>query len=162
MSELVARYVPGSTFWAANPGMPPVPIRMWQIWNEPSFELYWAIQAFASSCMALVHAAHDAIKRLDPGAKVVLAGMPNFVWDDVSQIYAVSGATSDFDVVAVHPFTAQPASVITILHRVGAVVNRAGDKHKPILATEVSFPSAQGEASHHMPQPGIPRRPNKS
>jgi hypothetical protein len=122
---------------------------MWQIWNEPSLELYWPIQPFATSYMALVHAAHDAIKRLDPGAKVVLAGMPNFVWDYVSQIYAVKGAKSLFDVVAVHPFTAQPAGVITILQRVRAVMNRAGDRRKPILATEVSFPSAQGEASQH-------------
>ena len=54
-----------------------------------------------------------------------------------------------FDAVAVHPFTAQPAGVITILQRVRDVMDRAGDTAKPILATEISFPSAQGKSSQH-------------
>ena len=149
MTALVRRYGPHGSFWAANPRLRPVPIRMWQIWNEPSLELYWPIQPFADSYVALVHAAHDAIKQIDPGAKIVLAGMPNFVWDYVSQIYDVSGSKQFFDVVAVHPFTAEPAGVITILQRVRDVMDRAGDGSKPILATEVSFPSAQGKSSQH-------------
>jgi hypothetical protein len=149
LSALVSRYGPHGSFWAANPTIPSVPIRMWQIWNEPSLELYWPIQPFAASYMALVGAAHDAIKAIDPGAKVVLAGMPNFVWNYVSQIYAVRGSKRMFDAVAVHPFTAEPAGVITILQRVRKVMDRAGDNRKPILATEVSFPSAEGKSSQH-------------
>jgi hypothetical protein len=147
VGALVRRYGPHGSFWSTHPQIRRVPIRMWQVWNEPNLDLYWPIQPFESSYVALLRAAHDAIKRADPGAKVVLAGMPNFVWQYVADIYAVPGARKLFDAVAVHPFTAQPAGVITILQRVRDVMNQAGDSHKPMLATEVSWPSSVGESS---------------
>ncbi len=38
----VARYGPGGSFWAENPGIPPRPIRTWQIWNEENFMYFVA------------------------------------------------------------------------------------------------------------------------
>src|SRR5690348_13963311 len=35
LTALVKRYGPDGSFWAAHPSLPRVPIRMWQIWNEP-------------------------------------------------------------------------------------------------------------------------------
>ena len=81
---------------------------MWQIWNEPNTST-WPIQPFAKTYVALVRAARTAISRVDPGAKVVLAGMPNYSWHDLETIYRVRGARRLFDVVAIHPYTAQPA-----------------------------------------------------
>ena len=60
---------------------------MWQIWNEPNLSLYWP-QPFASSYVPLLRAAHDAIKRADPGAKVVLGALTNVAWTALGQIYA--------------------------------------------------------------------------
>jgi hypothetical protein len=148
LTALVQRYGPHGSFWSKHPRIPRVPIRMWQIWNEPNLELYWP-QPFASGYVALLRAAHDAIKRADPGAKIVLAGMPNFVWQYVTDIYNVPGARRLFDVVAVHPFTSEPAGVITILQRVRDAMDQAGDPNKPILATEVSWPSSVGKSSQN-------------
>ena len=103
--------------------------------------------SFPDAYVDLVHAAHDAIHKVDPGAKVVLAGMPNNSWDAVASIYRVPNASHYFDVVATHPFTAQPAGVITILQRIRDAMNQAGDTRKPIIASEVSFPSSLGKAS---------------
>ncbi len=50
-----------------------------------------------------------AIRRADPRAKIVLAGMPNYSWRDLEKIYRVPGARRLFDVVAIHPYTASPA-----------------------------------------------------
>ena len=98
--------------------------------------------------MALLRAAHTAIKRADPHAKVVLAGMPNYSWVQLKAFYKVRGARRQFDVVAVHPYTAQPDGVIAILQRVRNVMNSAGDKRKPIIADEVSWPSSLGKLPH--------------
>ena len=149
VGALVSRYGPHGSFWHEHPGITPVPIRMWQIWNEPNLTLYWSIQPFAPTYVALLKAAHDTIKRLDPGAKVVLAGMPNRVWEDLATIYAVPGARELFDVVAVHPFTSQAVGVITILDRVRAVMDQNGDTRKPIVVTELSWPSSLGQAGQH-------------
>jgi hypothetical protein len=152
LTALIARYGPNGSFWAAHPSLPRLPIRMWQIWNEPHFTSYWSVQPFAPSYVRLLTAAHAAIKTADPGAKVVLGGLAEFSWQYLQQIYSVPGAKSQFDVVAIHPYTAQPAGVITILQRVRAVMDRFGDGAKPILATEVTWPSSQGKAP---PQFGV-------
>jgi hypothetical protein len=152
LAALVKRYGPNGTFWATHPSIQATPIRMWQIWNEPNFTSYWSVQPFARSYVQLLRAAHDAIKATDPGATVVMAGFADFSWQYVAQVYAVPGAKSLFDVVAVHPYTAQPAGVIVILRRVRDAMDRAGDSQKPILATEITWPSSEGKAP---PQFGV-------
>jgi hypothetical protein len=152
LTALVKRYGPQGTFWAAHPRLPRVPIRMWQIWNEPNFTRYWSEQPFAPSYVKLLAAARAALKSADPGAKVVLAGFADFSWEYLAQVYRVPGASRLFDIVAIHPYTARPAGVIIILQRVRAVMDRFGDGGKPMLATEITWPSSQGKAP---PQFGV-------
>ncbi len=103
MSALVERYEPDGTFWQTH--HPKVPIRMWQIWNEPNLKVFWDKQPFQRSYVSLLRAAHSAIKQADPNAKVVLASMPNFSWKQLAGIYKIHGARKLFDVVGVHPYT---------------------------------------------------------
>ena len=152
LTALVGRYGPQRLAVASHPGVPADPIRMWQVWNEPDFARYWAPQPFAASYVRLLAAAHRAIKAADPGAQVVLAGLPEFSWQYLAQILAVPGAAGDFDVAAAHPYTADPAGVITILGRDRAALDAHGAAAKPLLATEVTWPSSQG---HAPPQFGV-------
>ncbi len=143
LTDLVDRYGPHGSFWRKRSGAH-LPIRQWQIWNEPDITGYWPTQPFAPSYVALLAAAHAAIKQADPGAEVVLGGLVNFSWLELKSIYAVPGARGDFDVVAVHPYTGQPANVIKILQLVRQVMDANGDSATPILADEVSWTSAGG------------------
>jgi hypothetical protein len=152
LTALEKRYGPGGSFWSAHPGITPVPIHMWQIWNEPHFARYWAAQPFAPSYVKVLAAAHAALKAADPNAEVVLAGLADFSWEYLAQIYAIPGASKLFDVVAIHPYTARPQGVITILERARAVMDQHGDASKPILATEITWNSSLGKAP---PQFGI-------
>lgn len=152
LTTLVTRYGPSGSFWSSHPGLPRIPIRMWQIWNEPHLVTYWTEQPFAPSYVRLLAAAHTAIKAADPGAKIVLAGLANYSWRYLANIYRVPGASRLFDIVAVHPYTAQPQGVITILHRARAVMDHNGDAGKPILATEITWPSSLHKAP---PQFGV-------
>jgi hypothetical protein len=152
LAGLAKRYGPGGSFWTAHPSLPKLPIRMWQIWNEPHFTSYWTKQPFAPSYVALLKAAHDAIKSVDAGAKLVLAGLADFSWRYLAQVYRQPNAAGLFDIVAIHPYTARPQGVITILKRARQVMNQNGDSGKPILATEVTWPSSEGKAP---PQFGV-------
>ncbi|MBO0745125.1 MAG: hypothetical protein J2P43_08915 [Candidatus Dormibacteraeota bacterium] len=152
LTALEHRYGPGGSFWSAHPRIAPVPIRTWQIWNEPHFTHYWTAQPFAPSYVKLLGAAHAALKAADPNAKIVLAGLANFSWKYLAQIYAIRGASRLFDVVAIHPYTARPQGVITILQRARAVMSQHGDASKPILATEITWDSSLGKTP---PQFGI-------
>lgn len=152
LTALVDRYGPRGSFWSTHSGVPRVPILMWQIWNEPHLARYWSVQPFAPSYVRLLAAAHAALKSADPGAKVVLAGLANYSWRYLASIYRVPGARRLFDIVAIHPYTAQPRGVITILQRARDVMDRFGDAGKPILATEITWPSSLGKAP---PQFGV-------
>jgi hypothetical protein len=147
VAALARRYGSHGTFWTLNPGIPKTPIRLWQIWNEPNFRAYWSQQPWEPGYLKLIRATRSAVKAVDPSAKIVLAGLANFSWQYLSQVYKTFGPQRRlFDVVAIHPFTATPAGVITILKRVRTLMNQRGDRNKPIIADELSWPSAQGKA----------------
>lgn len=147
VGALVRRYGPAGSFWRQNRGLPKLPIRMWQVWNEPNLVLFWWQQPFERRYVALLRAARTAIKQADPRAKVVLAGLPNYSWQDLSQIYGIPGARGLFDVVAVHPYTRQPGGVITILDLVRRVMDGSGDRRKPLIADEMGWPSSAGTSA---------------
>jgi hypothetical protein len=152
LTVLAHRYGPQGTFWATHPGVARVPIRMWQIWNEPNFVRYWSVQPFAPGYVALLVASRAALKAVDPGARVVLAGFADFSWEYLAEVYRVLGGRRPFDIVAIHPYTARPSGVIEILQRARAVMDRFGDRLKPMLATEITWPSSEGKAP---PQFGV-------
>ena len=124
--------------------MPKRPIREWQIWNEPNFPYYWPVRPFAPSYVALLKAAHAAVHRADPGAKIVLAGMPNDAWEYLQKIYNVRGAAGAFDVASVHPYTVKPANVILFLQKMRQVMKRNGDARKPLIVTEMGWNNSIG------------------
>ncbi len=141
LTALVTRYGPHGTFWDGH--VPRLPIRMWQIWNEPNIPFFWP-QPFARSYVALLRAAHAAIKRADPGARIVLGALTNWSWKSLSEIYKVSGARGMFDVIGLDPYTSTPKRVITILTLVRRTVDGFGDSRKPLIASEVGWTSAVG------------------
>jgi hypothetical protein len=145
LKALIFRYGPHGTFWKNQ--SPAVPIRMWQIWNEPNEFGYWPYRHFAKSYVAMLRVAHDAIKRADPGAKVLLAGLSNYSWDYLNEIYQVPGAQKLFDVAGVHPYTRNPQGVITIIGNMRRVMKAHGDSGKPIDADEMGWPSSVGQTS---------------
>jgi hypothetical protein len=147
MAALVRRYGPGGTFWKENPTLPERPIRHWQIWNEPSLDVYWRDRPWERDYVALVRASRTRIKQVDSGARIVLAGLPNRSWPELEKIYKRKGARGLFDVVAIHPFTARVGGVLTILRNNREVMRRYGDRKKALWVTEMSWTSARGKAA---------------
>jgi hypothetical protein len=122
LKAAVARYGPGGEFWAehATEGVNyepaitrPMPIRQWQIWNESNF-FYFAYPVSPHRYGKLVTISSQAIKSVDPSAKVVLSGlfgqptakgkkgMPAATFLD--QLYRYPGIKSRFDGVSLHPY----------------------------------------------------------
>ncbi|MDQ6745786.1 MAG: hypothetical protein M3Z27_07230 [Actinomycetota bacterium] len=148
LKALIDRYGPHGSLW--NGHVPKLPIRSWEVWNEPNIAGYWSVQPnFEPSYVALLRVAHDAIKSADPGATVILAGMVNHSWDYIARIYRIPGARRLFDVVAVHPYTHYPAGVLTILGYVRHAMDAAGDRRKPMVADELGWNSSLGKSPDH-------------
>jgi hypothetical protein len=143
---LARRYGSGGSFWVEHPEVASQPIRYWQIWNEPSFRVFWSDQPFAEDYVALLRAARIAIKGSDQGARIVLAGLPNKSWTALEKIYK-QGARRLFDVAAFHPFTAKVDGVKTILEHDRKVMKKHHDSRKPLWVTELSWTAAKGKTS---------------
>jgi hypothetical protein len=147
-AALVRRYGPHGTFWTHHRHLKRLPIREWQIWNEPlgggrnSVSIFW----YDSLALALphyvdvLHASSVAIKAADPGAQVVLAGLVGFSWETMQTLYDM-GARPYFDAVALHPYTSDPNNSVKILRFVRQAMNRNGDHAKPIFLSEVGYPA---------------------
>lgn len=151
VQALARRYGPRGTLWRERPALPRVPIRDWQLWNEPSLSIYWSVQPWAPTYVRLLKAADRALKRVDRRATTVLAGLPNNSPIALRQIYAAGGRGA-FDAVAVHPYTRRPADVIRLVELNRKIMRRAGDGRLPVWITEVTYTSAnQSSASIRNP-----------
>jgi hypothetical protein len=144
MTGLVGRYGPRGSLWAEQPQLPRVPIREWQIWNEPNLTSYWSRQPFARTFVRMLRAASAAVRAADGGATIVLAGLTNKSWKALRSIYR-AGGRGNFDAVALHPFTRKPADVLRLVRLARGVMARYGDGRLPVWVTELSWPAAKGK-----------------
>lgn len=144
---LVERYGPNGTFWAENPAVPKIPIRAWQVWNEPHLAGYWGPNGpNPAQYTQLLRAAHDAIKAADPGAEVVAAGISQSLLlgaiplnDFIEGMYD-AGAKGAFDDLAVHPYASQPSDALSLISGVRSIMNAHGDS-SGIWVTEFGWAS---------------------
>jgi hypothetical protein len=154
MTALIDRYGPAGSFWATHRGIPKLPIRSWQIWNEPEGTKYdWRSKPWPATYTALLKASYRAVHRADRGARVVsgalvgLNGVDLTPWAEATALYR-AGFKGYFDVLAVNAFTFAPTvpdSVkhsIRILDLVHQVMVRHHDGRKAIWVTEVTWTAA--------------------
>ena len=144
LTALVGRYGPNGSLWAALPALPRVPIRAWQIWNEPNLTRYWTSQPFAKPYVKLLRASRRALRAADPGSRTILAGLPNESWIALRKIYR-AGGRGTFDAVALHPYTGRPRNVIKLIEFARREMRRFHDRRKPVWLTELSWPASQGK-----------------
>jgi hypothetical protein len=152
LTQLIARYGPEGTFWADNPDVPKRPVRSWEVWNEPDIPSYWH-KPWVRGYVDLLRAAHRAIKRADPRATVVLAGLTNRSWSDLNRLYR-AGAAPYFDAASIHPYTQRPRNAVRTIGLVRAVMRRHHDARTPVWVTELSWTSGKRHMSGtHTRQP---------
>ncbi|MBA2505090.1 MAG: hypothetical protein H0V29_04000 [Thermoleophilaceae bacterium] len=140
---MAKRYGPSGTLWAENPATFKLPIRSWQIWNEPNLKLYWPPKANARQYTRLLAAASKQIKSVDPRAEIVTAGLPESrigvpVKRYLADMYR-AGAARWFDTVAVNAYAPTAGGVMARLRETRRVMSKAGDSRARLWATEVGW-----------------------
>lgn len=150
------RYGPGGEFWALHPELAPRPIRAWQIWNEPNSRTFYQPQPDVAQYGELLIAAAEAIRGVDPGAAVLLAGLWNFPHADreggitgsafLEQLYGLPGIEAAFDGIAVHPYAERMSGVKAQVRRMVGIAKAAGDEDVGTWITEVGW--ASGGRAH--------------
>ncbi len=152
------RYGPGGSFWREHaPGVvqyePAIsralPIRTWQIWNEANF-FYFAFPATPQRYAKLLQISGPAIKRVDPGAKVILSGLfgepkqrgPKGMDADkfLAALYRVPGIKSKFDGVSLHPYAVDAETLEEMVEALREVSRENRDR-VPFYITEMGWGS---------------------
>lgn len=146
MRALIGRYGPNGSFWSSHPSLPKVPIRQWQIWNEPELRQFWRPSNWAAGYVKLLRAARRAIRAADPGAKVVLAGLANDSWNYLRAIHEAGGAGL-FDIAAIHAYTSPPSRVIRLLSADRRELDSHRGRRTGILVSEMGWSSGKGRAT---------------
>jgi hypothetical protein len=152
LSDLVRRYGPNGIFWQQNPGIPEMPIRAWQLWNEQNSPSFYEPKPNVKRYAKLVTAAHDGIKSVDPGAEVILGGMfgtplggrkPGIAaWDFLAKLYDVAGIKKEFDGVAIHPYAAKLSKVSLQVDKMRESMKSGHDTKTDIWITELGWASS--------------------
>jgi polysaccharide biosynthesis protein PslG len=155
LRTLVGRYGPAGTFWVEHPELPKLPIRAWQIWNEPHLGDYWYTgnrgkNAWAREYAQLLKASKPAIEGIDPGATIVLAGLADFAWRHLDRLNRY-GIRRYFDVAAINFFTSRPKNVMKGVRYFRRALGRGNERKKPIWLTETTWPAGMGR----VPEPNV-------
>ena len=141
----VRRYGPNGSLWREHPEAPSMPIRSWQIWNEPNAAQYWCDGPNALAYASMLRVVGGAIKGEDPGAEIVTAGLTDSKMRTaiplgrfLTNLYRAGGAPY-FDTLAIHGYAKNKAAVSRLLHRIRHVMNRRGDRRTQIWVTEIGW-----------------------
>ena len=143
---LARRYGRRGSFWRSHRRIPRVPIRSWQIWNEPNLSFYWAPRPSAPGYARMLAAAARQIRRADRRAEIVAGGMPESRFGPpvaryLRDLYRAGGRPW-FDAVAVHAYARTVAGSVAIARRARAVMDAHGDRRARLWITEFGWASA--------------------
>lgn len=139
---LARRYGPGGSFWREHPRLPRLPVQTWQVWNEPNLRVYWPTGPDAAEYVQLIRATARGIRRVDPGAEIVTAGLPDSshgvpLDEYVAGMYKAGGAGA-FDDLAVNPYGLDAHGVLQTVRQVRAVASANGD-NPAVWVTELGW-----------------------
>ena len=159
VSAAVRRYGPNGEFWAEHPPgvavdgvvIPePLPIRTWQVWNEVNF-FYFAFPVSPIRYARLLKPSYNAIKSVDPEAKVLLSGLfgdpkeggphgmssPDFL----TKLYRVPRIERYFDAVGLHPYAFHVEDLEEMVEDIRAVIVENEDPSAGLYITEMGWGS---------------------
>jgi hypothetical protein len=155
LGTVVGRYGPNGTFWseeyaAQHPGAAPLPVRRWQVWNEPSDGTFWHPRPDPAEYGDLVELTGGAIHAADPGAEVILAGVfgtPNEEHGGIDakpylrELFRSRDLSGSFDSLGLHPYGPSLARSLGQVRRARRVFKRAGFADRPLWITELGWAS---------------------
>jgi hypothetical protein len=144
-ARLANRYGPNGSFWNEHPELPRLPIRAWQIWNEPNLPVYWRPAPNPAAYAQMLRAAGQRIKAVDPTAEIVTAGIPDSHIKGAMNIATFirgmyrAGANGAFDTLALNAYASTGKGVVGKVRRFRNLMNRAGDADGAIRITEFGW-----------------------
>lgn len=138
-AAFAGRYGPGGAFWRTHPTLRGRPVDTYEIWNEPDSPDFWYPAPDAARYDELFVDARDAIKAVQPGARVLVGGLAHPAMSIPALIGAMPAITRMLDGVAIHPYAQSPAAVLENVRSARAALDARGLRNVPLYVTEFGW-----------------------
>jgi hypothetical protein len=151
LRRAVRRYGPGGALWSNDPDLPYMPIRRWEIWNEPNIVTFG--RADPRSFAKLVRASGRIVHA--GGGEAILGGLfgrplqvpPNASSGNfLNGLYRARRVKRFFDGVALHPYVSEAGAMRAQIRNLRRVMRLHGDAATPLYVTELGWGSASFES----------------
>jgi hypothetical protein len=145
---LVRRYGPNGSFWSSHPSVPKLPIHSWQVWNEPNLIFYAAPRPSARRYTRLLRTVSRYIKKADPSAEVVTAGIAPSKLGSAIRLNRFlkgmyrAGAARGFDTLAVNAYALDSRDLSRTVRSVRRIMRRYHDGRSKLWITELGWATA--------------------
>jgi hypothetical protein len=156
---MVQRYGPNGSFWytggVRRTDIPYLPVRAWEVWNEPNLAGNWGGSPNPSQYHTLLARTRDAVTAVDHGAVIVFAGLAlrgtnantNGGITFLQQVLAVPGAATRFEAIGAHSYPPDPAELGSHLTIFRSTLDDGGSNAE-IWLNEFGWPTG-GTSSVH-------------
>lgn len=118
-------------------------IKYWEIWNEPNIG-FWT--GTTEQYATLMKAAYDAVKDVDPNAKVIGCCTAGTDLRFIEKVFQCGGYDK-MDILSIHPYryppTPEETDFVGEMKKADALVRKYGSP-KPIWITEMGWPTNVG------------------
>jgi hypothetical protein len=148
---LALRYGPGGTFWRAHPQLQPLPVQLYEIWNEPDNPEFWAPQPDPAAYARLYAAASASILAAEPSARVLVGGLTLPARFLPPMLAALRPSHALLSGVAIHPYGVNPSGVIANVRAARTVLRSLGLGPVPLYVTEFGWTTQPAGALYWTP-----------
>ena len=143
--RFAARYGPGGAFWAANRGLPYLPVEVYEIWNEENNAKFWSPAPAPGAYADLYLLARAAIHHVQPDAIVTIGGLANDGGDFLRSMYAARPSLAgQVDAVAIHPYATTADGVLASVDRFHEALRAVQPDDVPLYVTELGWYTSAG------------------
>jgi hypothetical protein len=149
------RYGPAGSFWRAHPGLPPLPVNSYEIWNEPDNLGFWARSPSPAGYTALYLSARAAIKQVHSDARVLIGGLTDPVHFLPQLIAARPDARGHVDGVAIHTY-GLPLSLVGKVRDARRTLESLGMGAVPLYVTEFGWVTSPRSSLKYAPAAARP------
>ncbi len=115
-------------------------VKVWEIWNEPNGQWFWATPTTVHDYGRMVRDVAAVIRRVQPDA-VILAGATANVPADYLDGFLSSEGVGNFHQWSVHPYGGRPEAQDAAIRRIQESL-RAHGKSSAVWQSECGFPSS--------------------
>lgn len=150
--SLAARYGPDGAFWRGHPELKARPVDTFELWNEPDNPTFFKPRPDPGRYAAMYTLARTAILASDPSARVIVGGLtaaPSFIPELLA---AAPGLQGHVDGIAIHPYGANPQTVLAKVRQDRQVLDSAGLGSVPLYVTEFGWTTHPRSALQYLPE----------